>query len=73
LTLATKDEILNAVEIVDDFAGKPSVGFVRETLDRLTESVTEVVETPVDVVDSTKTTKKTSDTTTDVGSDSATA
>lgn len=71
--MATKDEILNAVQIVDEFAGKPSVGFVRETLDSLAESVTKVAEISTVVVDSTKTTKKTSDTTTDVGSDSPAA
>ena len=73
--MATKDEILNAVQIVDEFAGRPSVGFVREVLDDLTKSTEDVTVVPVEEtpVTSTKKTSNTSDSTVDAGSDLGTA
>lgn len=43
--MATKDEILAAVKIVDDFAGNPTVGAVAELLRDLTDSATVTVKT----------------------------
>lgn len=50
--MATKSDILKAVKIVREFANYPDVGFVRETLDSLEASVTEVATDTVSVVES---------------------
>jgi hypothetical protein len=36
--MTTKDEILNAVKIVNEFAGKPSVGVIADLLKDLEQS-----------------------------------
>ena len=47
--MASKDEVLSAVQIVREFAGNPSVGVVAELLKDLEDSVTKKVSTPAEV------------------------
>ena len=64
--MATKEEVIAAVNIVADFAGKPVVGVVKELLDDLiksvnNEKVSDTVEVSVDEVSDTLTEKRVTD------------
>lgn len=49
--MPTKDEVLNAVKIVNEFAGKPSVGAIADLLKALEESTSSTPAKEVRVVE----------------------
>lgn len=49
--MASKDEILNAVKIVNEYAGKPTVGVIADLLKALEDSTTSTPAKEVRVVE----------------------